>query len=80
MSKFLGSMGAAARSIGAGHDWIEILKTTIFEGYCGMLVFFTFMPLGAVIGGIGGAVLFGLLAMRDNSIAIDRERVGRRNR
>jgi hypothetical protein len=43
-----------------------------------MLVFFTFMPLGAVIGGIGGAVLFGLLAMRDDSIAIERK--GRRDR
>jgi hypothetical protein len=69
MSKFLGSMGAAARSIGAGHDWIEIFKTTIFEGYCGMLVFFTFMPLGIEIGGIAGAVLFCLLAMRDGAIA-----------
>jgi hypothetical protein len=43
-----------------------------------MLVFFTFMPLGAVIGGIGGAVLFALLAMRDDAIAIERR--GRRDR
>ena len=38
-----------------------------------MLVFFTFMPLGAGIGGLGGAVLFGVIAMRDAEIAIERE-------
>jgi hypothetical protein len=38
------------------------------------------MPLGAVVGGIGGAVMFGLLAMHDDSIAIGREPVGRRDR
>jgi hypothetical protein len=40
-----------------------------------MLVFFTFMPLGAAIGGTGGAVLFAVLAMRDDAIAIEREPV-----
>ena len=40
-----------------------------------MLVFFTFMPLGAVIGGIGGALLFGTLALRDAEIAVEREPV-----
>ena len=38
-----------------------------------MLVFFTFMPLGAAIGGIGGAALFGVLAVRDDAIAVERE-------
>jgi hypothetical protein len=38
-----------------------------------MLVFFTFMPLGAALGGIGGALLFGVMAARDNQIAIERE-------
>jgi hypothetical protein len=38
-----------------------------------MLVFFTFMPLGAMIGGLGGGFLFGLLAFRDSEIAIERE-------
>ncbi len=41
----------------------------------GMLVFFTFMPLGAAIGGIGGALLFGIIAIRDAEIAIEREPV-----
>jgi hypothetical protein len=71
----LGVLGGAALGIGAGLAWIEIFKTTDFEGYSGMLVFFTFMPLGAMIGGLGGAFLFGLLAWRDNEIAIEREQV-----
>jgi hypothetical protein len=69
----LGVLGGAALGIGAGLAWVEIFKTTSFEGYSGMLVFYTFMPLGAVIGGLGGALLFGLIAARDNQIAIERE-------
>jgi len=74
----LGALGGAALGIGAGLVWVEIFKTTNFEGYSGMLVFFTFMPLGALIGGIGGALLFGLLAVRDAAISIEREPVRRR--
>jgi hypothetical protein len=36
-------------------------------------VFFTFMPLGAAIGGIGDALLFGIIAIRDVEIAIEHE-------
>ena len=66
----LGAVGGAALGIGAGLAWVEIFKTTSFEGYSGMLVFFTFMPIGAIIGGLGCAVLFGLMAARDEAIAI----------
>ena len=69
----LGALGGAALGIGAGLAWVEIFKTTSFEGYSGMLVFFTFMPLGAAIGGLGGALLFGVIAVRDAEIAIERE-------
>jgi hypothetical protein len=69
----LGALGGAAIGIGAGLAWVEIFNTTDFEGYSGMLVFFTFMPLGGIIGGLGGALLFGLLAFRDSEIAIERE-------
>jgi hypothetical protein len=31
------------------------------------------MPLGAVIGGLGGALLFGVMAIRDAEIAIEKE-------
>src|SRR5215469_4604617 len=69
----LGTLGGAALGIGAGLAWVEIFQTTDFEGYSGMLVFFTFMPMGAILGGLGGAFLFGLLAFRDNEIAIEQE-------
>ncbi|MBR0786635.1 hypothetical protein [Bradyrhizobium iriomotense] len=70
---FLGTLGGAALGIGAGLAFVEIAQTTNFEGQNGMLVFFAFMPAGAAIGGIGGAVLFALLALRDDAIAIERE-------
>ena len=76
----LGALGGAALGIGAGLAWIEIFNTSNFEGYSGMLVFFTFMPLGAAIGGLGGALLFGVMAARDNEIAIEREPAHRSDR
>jgi hypothetical protein len=69
----LGAVGGAALGIGAGLGWVEIFKTPTFEDYSGMLVFFTFMPIGAIIGGLGCAVLFGLMAARDDAIAIQPE-------
>ncbi len=72
---FLGALGGAAVGVGAGLAWVEVFKTTSFEGYSGMLVFFTFMPLGAGIGAIGGAVLFGMLAARDTAGAVERQRM-----
>jgi hypothetical protein len=71
----LGALGGAALGIGAGLAWIEIFKTPDFEGYGGMLVFLTFMPLGTAIGGLGGALLFAVIATRDAEIAIEREPV-----
>jgi hypothetical protein len=69
----LGVLGGAALGVGAGLSWIEIFKTSSFEGYSGMLVFFTFMPLGALTGGLGGALLFGAIAIRDAEIAIAKD-------
>jgi hypothetical protein len=68
----LGALGGAALGVGAGLAWVEIFNTSNFEGYGGMLVFFTFMPLGALLGGLAGAVIFGVLAFRDAEIAIER--------
>jgi hypothetical protein len=75
----LGTLGGAALGVGLGLAWTEIFKTTDFEGYSGMLVFFTFMPAGAMIGGLGGGFIFGLLAFRDSEIAIEREQGHRRD-
>jgi hypothetical protein len=66
---FVGAFGGAALGTGAGLVWIEVFKTTRFEGYSGMLVFFTFMPVGAAIGALCGALLFGVSAGRDAEIA-----------
>jgi len=74
----LGALGGAALGIGAGIAWVEWFKTTSFEGYSGMLVFFTFMPIGAALGALGGAILFGVIAARDVEIAVEREPAGRR--
>jgi hypothetical protein len=71
---FLGAFGGAALGIGAGLVWVQVFKTTSFEGYNGMLVFFTFMPIGAAIGGLGGALLFGITAAREAEIAVRQER------
>jgi hypothetical protein len=75
----LGALGGAALGIGAGLAWVEIFKTSSFEGYGGMLVFFTFMPLGALIGGLGGALLFCVTAIRDAEIAIEKDPSRRRD-
>ena len=76
----IGALGGAALGIGAGLAWAQIFRTTGFEGYSGILVFFTFMPLGAAIGGLGGALLFGVIAIRDAEIALEQEPARRRDR
>jgi hypothetical protein len=68
----LGTLGGAVLGVGAGLAWVEIFKTSNFEGYSGMLVFFGFMPGGAILGGLAGAIAFGMLAVRDREIAIER--------
>jgi hypothetical protein len=75
----LGALGGAAVGIGVGLAWVEIFKTSNFEGYSGLLVFFTFMPLGAAIGGLGGALLVGIIAVRDAEIAIERNSAPRQD-
>jgi hypothetical protein len=69
----LGTLAGAVLGIAAGLAWLELFKPMRFEGYNSMLVFFTFMPLGAAIGGLGGALTFGLIALRDAEVAIERQ-------
>jgi len=76
----VGALGGGALGIGAGLGWAQIFRTTGFEGYSGILVFFTFMPLGAAIGGLGGALLFGVIAIRDAEIALEQQPARRRDR
>lgn len=59
-----GAMLGAGVGVGLGLAYTKIFNVSDFEGYGGMLVFFTFMPIGAIIGGLGGAVTLGLLAAK----------------
>jgi hypothetical protein len=68
----LGVLGGAVLGVGAGLAWVEIFKTSNFEGYSGMLLFFGFMPGGAILGGLAGGIAFGVLTVRDREIAIER--------
>ena len=63
----LGAIVGGIVGVGAGLAWTTVFKTSSFEGFSGMLVFFTFMPIGALIGGLGGAIWFGALAARQPS-------------
>ncbi len=76
----VGALGGAALGIGAGLAWVQIFRTTGLEDYNGMLVFFTFMPLGAAIGGLGGGLLFGVIAIRDAESALEQQPARRRGR
>ncbi len=60
----LGAIVGAAVGVGLGFIWINVFHTSGFEGYSGMLVFFTFMPIGALVGALVGGVGLGLLAAK----------------
>ena len=76
----LGALGGAALGIGAGLAWTAIFNTSDFEGYSGMLVFFGFMPGGAMLGAVAGAVLFGMMAARDKMVPIEQNSRHERDR
>jgi ABC-type Fe3+-siderophore transport system permease subunit len=63
----LGALAGAALGVGLGLLWTTALHTSCFEGYCGMLVFFTFMPIGAILGAVVGAIALAMLARREPS-------------
>jgi hypothetical protein len=65
----LGAIVGGAIGVGAGLIWTEVFHTSSFEGYSGMLVFLTFMPIGMIVGGLIGAVGLGYVASRDNTAA-----------
>jgi len=60
----LGAIAGGVIGVGLGFVWINVFHTTSFEGYSGMLVFFTFMPVGIFVGGLIGALGLALLAAR----------------
>ncbi len=64
---FLGAIAGGAIGVGAGFLWTSVFHTSDFEGYSGMLVFFTFMPIGMIVGAVLGAAGLIYLASRDSA-------------
>jgi len=63
----LGAIADGVIGVGAGFLWITVFHTSDFEGYSGMLVFLTFMPIGIIIGALLGAIILGAFAARDRT-------------
>ncbi|HWS06287.1 MAG TPA: hypothetical protein VN362_00555 [Xanthobacteraceae bacterium] len=64
---FLGAIAGGAIGVGAGFLWTTVFHTSDFEGYSGMLVFFTFMPIGIIVGAVLGAAGLVYLASREGA-------------
>jgi hypothetical protein len=64
---FLGAIAGGVIGIGAGFLWTTVFHTSDFEGYSGMLVFFTFMPIGIIAGAVLGAAGLVYLASRQGA-------------
>ena len=63
-----GAMAGGVIGVGLGFAWVSVFHTSSFEGYSGMLIFFTFMPIGLFVGGLAGAIGLGFLAARDSTV------------
>jgi len=64
---FLGAIAGGVVGVGAGFLWTTVFHTSDFEGYSGMLVFFTFMPIGIIVGAVLGASGLVYLASRTSA-------------
>ena len=62
---FLGAIVGGVIGVALGFAWTSFFHTSDFEGYSGMLVFTTFMPIGLLIGGSLGAAGLAYVASRD---------------
>jgi hypothetical protein len=61
---FIGAILGGVVGVVAGFIWTSVFHTSSFEGYSGMLVFYSFMPIGIIVGGLAGAIGLGILASR----------------
>lgn len=59
-----GAIAGGVIGVLAGLLWTAVFKTSDFEGYSGMLVFYSFMPIGVLIGALGGALALGRVGAR----------------
>jgi hypothetical protein len=60
----LGTIMGGLIGVALGFVWISVFQTSSFEGYSGMLVFYSFMPIGMILGAVIGAGSLGYLAAR----------------
>jgi hypothetical protein len=65
---FLGAIFGGVIGVGLGLIWTNVFHTSSFEGYSGMLVFYTFMPIGIIAGALTGAVGLGVLVSRADPV------------
>jgi len=72
---FLGALFGAAAGVGIGLACVKIFNVSDFEGGSGMMVFLAFMPLGALVGGLGGAITLALLAAKQPRSASDSHKI-----
>jgi hypothetical protein len=64
----LGAIAGGVIAVVSGLFWTKVFQTSDFEGYSGMLVFLTFMPIGVLVGGVIGAAGLGYVASRDSAV------------
>lgn len=64
---FLGAIVVGIVGVGLGFAWTAFFHTTSFEGYSGMLVFYSFTPISIIAGALLGAVGLGIVAARDSA-------------
>ena len=64
---FVGAIAGGVIGVGLGFLWIKVFHTSDFEGYSGMLVFETFMPIGIIAGAVLGAAGLVYLASREGA-------------
>jgi hypothetical protein len=62
-----GAIAGGLIGVGLGMIWTGVFQTNCFEGYCGMLLFYTFMPIGIFIGGLIGALVLAYFGSRDSA-------------
>ena len=67
LGMFLGAIAGGVIGVGLGFIWINVFHTSDFEGYSGMLVFYTFMPIGIILGAMIGGVGLGFVGSRGDS-------------
>lgn len=64
---FVGAILGGVIGVGLGLIWTNMFRTSSFEGYSGMLVFYSFMPIGIILGALAGAVGLAVVAARDKT-------------